>query len=164
MFLFGGFANSFGLSLKRRNKTVNVRNNCRTNSYINSSCYAEFLHRAERKYERLSKDYLLQNMDERFVDYFKMKVGRGEGRRIVKGNFRLFGWLVGFLTSSSTTSLYRGLAPRQFYVLPHVKQSWETMNSVTAGHIDTDLTSRERAATVGIESGTSSPGVARSTD
>ena len=26
---------------------------------------------------------------------------------------RLFGWLVGFLTSSSTTRLYRGRAPRQ---------------------------------------------------
>ena len=26
---------------------------------------------------------------------------------------KLFGWLVGFLTSSSTTRLYRGRAPRQ---------------------------------------------------
>ena len=50
------------------------------------------------------------------------------------------GWLVGFLTSSSTTRLYRGRAPRQerltiFYVLPHMRQSWETMTSVSAGHI-----------------------------
>ena len=51
----------------------------------------------------------------------------------------LVGWLVGFLTSSSTTRLYRGRAPRQsvwqFYVLPHMRQSWETMASVSAGHI-----------------------------
>ena len=50
-----------------------------------------------------------------------------------------FGWLVGFLTSSSTTRLYRGPAPRQsvwqFYVLPHMRQSWETMTSISAGHI-----------------------------
>ena len=48
-------------------------------------------------------------------------------------------WLVGFLTSSSTTRLYRGRAPRQsvwqFYVLPHMRQSWETMTSISAGHI-----------------------------
>ena len=52
---------------------------------------------------------------------------------------RLVGWLVGFLTSSSTTRLYCGRAPRQsvwqFYVLPHMRQSWETMTSVSAGHI-----------------------------
>ena len=49
------------------------------------------------------------------------------------------GWLVGFLTSSSTTRLYRGRALRQsvwqFYVLSHMRQSWETMTSVSAGHI-----------------------------
>ena len=47
--------------------------------------------------------------------------------------------LFGFLTSSSTTRLYRGRAPRQsvwqFYVLPHMRQSWETMTSDSAGHI-----------------------------
>ena len=52
---------------------------------------------------------------------------------------KLVGWLVGFLTSSSTTRLYRGRAPRQsvwqFYVRPHMRQSWETMTSVSAGHI-----------------------------
>ena len=51
----------------------------------------------------------------------------------------LVGWLVGFLTSSSTTRLYRGRAPRQsvwqFYVLPHMRQSWETMTSVSADRI-----------------------------
>ena len=43
------------------------------------------------------------------------------------------------LLSSSTTRLYRGRAPRQsvwqFYVLPHLRQSWETMTSVSVGHI-----------------------------
>ena len=80
--------------------------------------------------------------------------------------------LFAFLMSSSTTRLYCGRAPRQsvwqFYVLPHMRQSWETMASVSAGHIndytDTDPTSRERAATAGVEPGTSSPGVACSTD
>ena len=52
---------------------------------------------------------------------------------------RVVGWLVGFLTSSSTTRLYRGRAARQsvwqFYVLPHSKQRGETMTSVSAGHI-----------------------------
>ena len=43
--------------------------------------------------------------------------------------------LVGFLTSSSTTRTYRGRAPRQFYVLPLMRQSWETMTSVSACHI-----------------------------
>ena len=46
---------------------------------------------------------------------------------------------IGFLTPSSTTRLYRGRAPRQsvwqFYVLPHMRQSWETMTFVSAGHI-----------------------------
>ena len=48
----------------------------------------------------------------------------------------LFVW---FLTSSSTTRLYRGRAPRQsarqFYVLPHMRQSWKTMTFVSAGPI-----------------------------
>ena len=52
-------------------------------------------------------------------------------------SFVLFVCLVGFLTSSSTTRLYRGRAPRQsvwqFYVLPHRRQSWETMTSISAG-------------------------------
>ena len=69
--------------------------------------------------------------------------------------------LFGFLTSSSTTRLYRGRAQGQsvwqFYVLPHTRESWETMTSASAGRVGV---SRERAATAG----TSSPGVARSTD
>ena len=51
----------------------------------------------------------------------------------------LFVWF-GFLTSSSTTGLYRGRAPRhsvrQVYVLPHMRQRWETTTSVSAGHIE----------------------------
>ena len=51
----------------------------------------------------------------------------------------LFVWLVGFLMSPSTTRLYCGRAPRQsvwqFYVLPHMRQSWDTMTSVSPGHI-----------------------------
>ena len=47
--------------------------------------------------------------------------------------------LFGFLTSSSTTRLYRRRAARQsvwqFYVLPLMRQSWETKTSVSAGHI-----------------------------
>ena len=45
----------------------------------------------------------------------------------------------GFLTSSSTTKLYCGRVPRQsiwqFYVLPHMRQSLETITSVPARHI-----------------------------
>ena len=59
----------------------------------------------------------------------------------------LVGWLVGFLTSSSTTRLYRGRASRQsvwqLYVLPHMRQSWATMTSVSAGHILLTPTQRE---------------------
>ena len=55
---------------------------------------------------------------------------------ILNGFF--FFWF-GFLTSSSTTRLYRAQAPRQsvsqFYVLPHMRQSGKTMTSVSAGHI-----------------------------
>ena len=51
----------------------------------------------------------------------------------------IFVCLFGFLTSLSTTRLYRGRAPRQsvwqFYVLPHMRQSCGTMTSVSAGHI-----------------------------
>ena len=47
--------------------------------------------------------------------------------------------LFGFLTSSSATRLYRGRTPRQIvwqlYVLPHMRQSWETMTFVSVGHI-----------------------------
>ena len=86
------------------------------------------------------------------------------------GGFCLFVWLVGFLTSSSTTRLYRGRAPRQsvwqFYVLPHTRQSGGDHDfCLSRSHYtDTDPTSREWAATAETEPGTSSPGVKRYTD
>ena len=83
----------------------------------------------------------------------------------------LFVWLVGFWTSSSTTRLYRGRATRQtvwqFYVLPatHDTELGDHDFCLSRSHYtDTDPTSRKRAASAGIEPGTSSPGVARSTD
>ena len=78
--------------------------------------------------------------------------------------------LVGFLTSSSTTRLYRGRAPRQERLTILRAATHETeLNDhdfcLSRSHYtDTDPTSRERAATAGIEPGTSSPGVARSTN
>ena len=97
---------------------------------------------------------------------FNSRSGRNGGE---VGERSLFVCLVGFLTPPSTTRLYRRQAPRQsvwqFYVLSNMRQSWETMTCLSRSHYtDTDPTSRERAATAGIESGTSSPGVARSTD
>ena len=80
-----------------------------------------------------------------------------------------FGWLVGFLTSSSTTRLYRGRAPRQerltiLRAATHETELGDHGFCFSRSHYtDTDPTSRERAATAGIESGSSSPGVARST-
>ena len=48
-------------------------------------------------------------------------------------------YLSDFLTSSSTTMLYRGrvpsLASDNLYVLPHTRQSGETMASVSSCHI-----------------------------
>ena len=46
----------------------------------------------------------------------------------------MFVCLFDFLTSSSTTRFNRGRAPRQER-LTHMRQSWETMTSVSAGHI-----------------------------
>ena len=77
--------------------------------------------------------------------------------------------LVGFLTSSSTTRLYRGRAPRQerltiLRAATHETELGDHDFCLSRSHYtDTDPTCRERAATAGIESGTSSPGVARST-
>ena len=67
-----------------------------------------------------------------FLDYWSL-------RFIFASQSSLFVYLFGFLTSLWTTKLYRERAPRQsvwpFYVLPHMRQSWETMTSVSAGHI-----------------------------
>ena len=81
----------------------------------------------------------------------------------------LFVCLFGFLTSSSTTRLYRGRAPRQERLTISRAATHETELGdhdfcLSRSHYtDTDPTCRERAATAGIEPGTSSPGVARST-
>ena len=75
----------------------------------------------------------------------------------------------GFLTSSSTTRLYRGRAPRQERLTISRAATHETELGdhdfcLSRSHYtDTDPTCRERAATAGIEPGTSSPGVERST-
>ena len=78
----------------------------------------------------------------------------------------LFVCLFGFLTSSSTTRLYRGRAPRQERLTILRAATHETELGdfcLSRSHYpDTDPTCRERA-TAGIEPGTSSPGVARST-
>ena len=77
--------------------------------------------------------------------------------------------LFGFLTSSSTTRLYRGRAPRQerltiLRAATHETELGDHDFCLSRSHYtDTDPTCRERAATTGIEPGTSSPGVARST-
>ena len=81
----------------------------------------------------------------------------------------VFVCLVGFLTSSSTTRLYRGRAPRQerltiLRAATHETELGDHDFCLSRSHYtDTDPTCRERAATAGIEPGTSSPGVARST-
>ena len=81
----------------------------------------------------------------------------------------LFVCLVGFITSSSTTRLYRGRAPRQerltiLRAATHETELGDHDFCLSRSHYtDTDPTCRERAATAGIEPGTSSPGVARST-
>ena len=83
--------------------------------------------------------------------------------------FCLFVCLFGFLTSSSTTRLYRGRAPRQerltiLRAATHETELGDHDFCLSRSHYtDTDPTCRERAATAGIEPGTSSPGVARST-
>ena len=82
--------------------------------------------------------------------------------------FSGFVCLVGFLTSLSTTRLYRGRAPRQerltiLRAATHETELGDHDFCLSRSHYtDTDPTCRERAATAGIEPGTSSPGVARS--
>ena len=88
---------------------------------------------------------------------------------MVLSGFCLFVCLFGFLTSSSTTRLYRGRAPRQerltiLRAATHETELGDHDFCLSRSHYtDTDPTCRERAATAGIEPGTSSPGVARST-
>ena len=79
----------------------------------------------------------------------------------------LFVCLVGFLTSSSTTRLYRGRIPRQerltiLRAATHETELGDHDFCLSRSHYtDTDPTCRERAATAGIEPGTSSPGALR---
>ena len=67
--------------------------------------------------------------------------------------------LFGFLTSSSTTRLYRGRAPRQerltiLRAATHETELGDHDFCLSRSHYtDTDPTCRERAATVGIEPG-----------
>ena len=83
--------------------------------------------------------------------------------------YRLFVCLFGFLTSLSTTRLYRGRVPRQgrltiLRAATHETELGDHDFCLSRSHYtDTDPTCREWAATAGIEPGTSSPGVARST-
>ena len=74
--------------------------------------------------------------------------------------------LFGFLTYSSTTRLYR--KTERLTILraaTHDPELGDHDFCLSRSHYtDTDPTSRERAATAGIEPGTTSPGVARSTD
>ena len=78
----------------------------------------------------------------------------------------LVGW---FLNVLSTTRLYRGRAPRQerltiLRAATHEAELGDHDFYLSRSHYtDTDPTCRERAAIAGIEPGTSSPGVARST-
>ena len=75
--------------------------------------------------------------------------------------------MFGFLTSSSTTRLYRGRAPRQerltiLRAATHETELGDHDFCLSRSHYtDTDPTCRERAATAGIEPGTSSPGDSR---
>ena len=84
---------------------------------------------------------------------------------IVRNDNLCFVCLFGFLTSSSTTRLYRGRAPRQerLTILHETELGDHDFCLSRSHYTDTDPTCRERAATAGIEPGTSSPGVTRST-
>ena len=94
---------------------------------------------------------------------------RSHGLPALSRVWLLFVCLFGFLTSSSTTRLYRGRAPRQerltiLRAATHETELGDHDFCLSRSHYtDTDPTCRERAATAGIEPGTSSPGVARST-
>ena len=94
---------------------------------------------------------------------------QGWAPRPISSTIYMLGWLVGFLTSSSTTRLYRGRAPRQerltiLRAATHEIELGDHDFCLSRSHYTvTDPTSRGRAATAGIEPGSSSPGVARST-
>ena len=58
---------------------------------------------------------------------FKIRAAASASRLVFVGFVCLFV----FFKTSPTNRLYRGRAPR----LPHMRQSWETTTSVSAGHI-----------------------------
>ena len=100
-----------------------------------------------------------------YIILFGDKDTTGENR---ESDFVWFVWF-GFLTSSSTTRLYRGLTPTErltiLRAVTHKTELGDHDFCLSRLHYtDTDPTSREWAATAGIEPGTSSPGVGRSTD
>ena len=79
----------------------------------------------------------------------------------------LFGWFLNVLFNNYAISqTCHKTDVWQFYVLPHTRQSRETMTFVSAGHILMTPTQpvEEQAATAVIEPRTFLPGVARSTD
>ena len=75
----------------------------------------------------------------------------------------LFGWLFGFLTSSSTTRGISRAGPKTerltiLRAATHLTELGDLDFCLSLSHYtDTDPNSRERAATTGIEPGTSSP-------
>ena len=104
--------------------------------------YAFFIERRlfwEGNRHRTSQVELEETMHLERPHYIQPVVGVNPTYPGKNGHGLQFVCLVGFLTSSSTTRLYRGRAPRQsvwqFYVLLHTRQSWETMTSVSASHI-----------------------------
>ena len=115
--------------------------------------------------------YILPNMTMvRNVEWFRINLRFMRCLRYRSSCYqRLVGWLVGFLTSSSTTRLYSGRAPRQerltiLRAATHETELGDHGFCFSQSHYtDTDPTSRERAATAGIEPGSSLPGLARST-
>ena len=88
------------------------------------------------------KTYHSQQELDQFITYFYQL-----GLQFNNGNLHQYIFFC-FLTSSSTTRLYRGRAPRQsvwqFYVLPHMRQIRETMTSVSAGHQYSDIKKETR--------------------
>ena len=120
----------------------------------------------ERERER-ERETHTERQRERERERVKIRERKRERERELEGI--VFVCLFGFLTSSSTTRLYRGRAPRQerltiLRAATHETELGDHDFCLSRSHYtDTDPTCRERAATAGIEPGTSSPGVARST-
>ena len=92
---------------------------------------------------------------------------RADQRKVGEIMTCLFVCLIGFLTSSSTTRLHRPKTERLTILraATHETELGDHDFCLSRSHYtDSYPTSRERAATAGIEPGTSSPGDVRSTD